>query len=117
MNTDHEIYKMTAAVNGARHATSSYDHPFEEKYVMDNFYAFARGDMFVALTNSYDQVEYDVPNLPWADGTTVCSIYNYSDCQQINGGSMHVTLVNGENKIYIPKTNSFFDQDEVFVQA
>ena len=118
MNTDSDIYKMTAAVNAARHATSSYDHSVDEKYVEDNFYAFARGDMFVALTNSYDQVQYTVPNLPWSDGTTVCSIYNGDDCQQINGGSMQVTLVNGENKIYIPKTNSFFDSNEkIIVQS
>jgi alpha-amylase len=118
MNTDSDIYKMTAAINKARHSTSSYDHQVDEKYVEDNFYAFARGDMFVALTNSYDQVQYTVPNLPWSDGTTVCNIYNGDDCQQIQGGSMQVTLVNGENKIYVPKTNSFFDSaEELFVQS
>ena len=28
---------------------------------------------------------------------------------------MQVTLVNGENKIYIPKTNSFFDSNEEII--
>ena len=77
--------------------------------------------MFVALTNSYDHVEYKVPNLPYSDGTTVCNIFNGSDCQTVNGGSLDVTLENGESKIYVPKTNSFFAKDdvkeEVFVQA
>ena len=115
MFIDTDLYRMTAAVNAARHATSSYDHSFDEKYVEDNFYAFARGDMFVALTNSYEQVQYTVSNLSWSDGTTVCSIYNGEDCQQINSGSMQVTLINGENKIYIPKTNSFFDSKEEII--
>ena len=112
MNTNSDIYKMTAAINKARKSTKSYDHPQQEKYVMDNFYAYSRGEMFVALTNSYNQVQYHVPNLPWSDGTTVCSIFNGSDCQQIQGGGMDVTLVNGEAKIYVPKTNSFFDEEE-----
>lgn len=90
---------------------------------MDNFYAYSRGEMFVALTNSYNQVQYTVPNLPWNDGTTVCNIFwPTSDCQQIHNKSMTVTLMNGESKIYIPKTNSFFDdvvfpQQDVFIQA
>jgi alpha-amylase len=54
MNTNSDIYQMTAAINKARKSTQSFNHPSDEKYVMDNFYAFARGDMFVALTNSYD---------------------------------------------------------------
>jgi alpha-amylase len=80
MNTDSDIYKMTAAINKARKSTESYNHPADEKYVMDNFYAYQRGDMFVALTNSYDQVNYNVPNLSYTDGTTVCNIFNDSDC-------------------------------------
>ena len=103
---------MTAAINKARKSTKSFDHPQEEKYVMDNFYAYSRGEMFVALTNGENQVQYHVPNLPWNDGTVVCSIFNHSDCQTIQGKGMDVTLVNGESKIYIPKTNSFFDQDQ-----
>jgi hypothetical protein len=54
MNTDSDLYKKTALVNKARKQTESYKQPYEEKYDADNFYAFARGDMLVALTNSYD---------------------------------------------------------------
>ena len=61
--------------------------------------------MFVALTNSYDNVQYDVPNLPWSDGTTVCDIFDENDCQQVNGGQMHVELNNGQAKIYVPKSS------------
>jgi alpha-amylase len=95
MNTNSDIYKMTAAINKARKATSSFDHPQEEKYVTDNFYAFSRGEMFVALTNTHNQVEYTVPNMPWADGTTVCNIFNSGECQSISGKSLKVTLQNG----------------------
>jgi alpha-amylase len=111
MNTNSDIYKMTAAINKARKSTQSYDHPQEEKYVTDNFYAFARGQMFVALTNNHNSVSQTVPNAPWANGTTVCNIfYPDSDCQTIQNGSINVSLQNGESKIYVPKSNSFFSE-------
>jgi len=105
MNTDSDLYKKTALVNKARKQTESYKQPYEEKYAADNFYAFARGDMFVALTNSYDNVQYNVPNLNWSDGTTVCDIFDQNDCQTINGGQMDVSLNNGQAKIYVPQTS------------
>jgi len=117
MNKDFDLYKKTAAVNKARKATEAYKSPFEEKYVMDNFYAYSRGDMFVALTNSYDHVSYTVPNLPWADGTTVCNIFDQSQCQQINGGSMNVNLDNGQGAVYIPQSSSFFQEDYEAIQS
>jgi len=43
MKTDSDIYKMTAAINNARKHMSVWDHPYEERYVTDNFYAFQRG--------------------------------------------------------------------------
>ena len=35
MNTNSDIYKMTAAINQARKTMKSYDHPFEERYVQE----------------------------------------------------------------------------------
>ena len=56
MNTSSDIYKMTAAINQARKAHQIWNHPMEEKYVLDNVYCFNRGDFFVAVTNHQDQV-------------------------------------------------------------
>jgi len=75
MDTNSDIYKMTAAINKARKAHQIWDHPLEEKYKLDNFYAFARGDFMVALTNSGNTVDITVPNAPFADGTKVCNIF------------------------------------------
>lgn len=94
---------MTAAINKARKAHQIWNHPVEEKYVLDNFYAFSRGDFLVAMTNSHNTQQVEVPNTPFADGTTVCNIfYPDSDCQQIQGGKLNVYLANGESKIYVP---------------
>jgi alpha-amylase len=115
MNTNSDIYKMTAAINKARKAVQIWDHPFEEKYVLDNIYAFSRGPMFVAVTNGSEQVQVssDVKS-NWNDGTTVCNIFSPdSDCQTIQGGKLNLTLMNGESKIYLPKSSSFFNTEEV----
>ena len=116
MNTDSDIYKMPAAVNNARKSTQSYNSDFQEKYVLDNFYAFSRGDMLVALTNSHNQQQIAIPNTPWSDGTTVCNIfYPDSDCQTISNKTINVTLANGENKIYVPKS-SLEQTQEIIIQ-
>ena len=110
MNTDSDIYKMTAAINKARKAHQIWNHALEEKYKLDNFYAFARGDFLVALTNSGNTLDQTVPNAPFADGTKVCNIfYPNDDCQTIQGGNINIHLENGESKIFVPANSSFFD--------
>jgi alpha-amylase len=110
MNTNYDIYKKTALINKARKAHKIWEHPLEEKYVLDNFYAFARGDFLVALTNSHNTVNVKVPNAPFANGTVVCNIfYPTTDCQTIQGGAIDVYLANGESKIYVPQSSQFFE--------
>jgi alpha-amylase len=113
MNTNFDMYVKTAAINKARKAHAIWDHPLDEKYVTDNFYAFARGDFFVALTNTHNTQDIAVPNAPWSDGTEVCNIfYPDQDCQTIQGGTINVHLQDGESKIFIPKSSSFFATEE-----
>jgi len=82
MNRNSDIYKFTAAINHARKVHRIWEKPMNEKYVLDNFYAFTRGDFFVALTNKHGDVSVNVPNTGFADGTTVCNIfYPDTDCQ------------------------------------
>ena len=117
MNTNSDIYQMTKKINAARKAHQIWSHPLEEKYVLDNVYAYNRGDFFIALTNSNNQVDIQ-PAAAWNDGTKVCNIfYPDSDCQTIAGGKLNLTLKNGEVKVYIPSTSSYFtDNKETFLQ-
>lgn len=74
-----------------------------ERYVDDNFYAFSRGNLFVALTNSKSQIVRKVTYNPFSEGETVCNIfYPTTDCLKVTGGTLEVTLNNGEPKIFIP---------------
>jgi alpha-amylase len=116
MNTQSDMYKKTAAINRARKAHKVWEHPVAEKYVLDNFYAFSRGDFFVAVTNSHNTQHIQVPNAPWANGTVVCNIfYPTTDCQTIQNGMIDVYLGDAESKIYIPKNSAFFEEQDVEV--
>lgn len=55
MNTNADIYQMTAKINAARKAHQIWNHSQDEKWVEQNIYAYNRGDFFVALTNSGNQ--------------------------------------------------------------
>lgn len=85
MNTNSDIYQMTAKINAARKAHQIWNHQQEEKYVMDNVYAYNRGDFFVALTNSGNDVSFQPSAQGFAnEGTQVCNIfYPDTDCQTV----------------------------------
>lgn len=56
MNTQAEIYQYVAKINKARKAAQVWNHPYVERYVLDNFFAFSKGDMLVLTTNSLNTV-------------------------------------------------------------
>ena len=86
-----------------------------EKYAQDNFYAFQRGDMFVALTNKHDNVSVQVPNSGFSNGIVVCNIFfPDTDCQTIQNGNINIFLLNGESKIYVPKESLYINEDKTF---
>jgi hypothetical protein len=104
---------MTAKVNKARKAAKVWDHPLEEKYVLDHVYAFSRGEMMVATTNTDNQQNFS-PSACWSEGTTVCNIFNSNDCQKVQGGKINIQL-NGSPKIYMPKGSVSMEDDEDMV--
>lgn len=118
MDTSSEIYKMTADINRARKAMQIWDYPFDEKYCTDNFYAFARGKFLVATTNTHTDQSISVPNTHFEVGEVVCNIFfPETDCQTIKEGNvLDVYLMNGESKVYIPKTSDFFENKSTQVE-
>lgn len=87
------------------------NQPFAEKWVDDQLYAFTRGKFLVAVTNQvYGQVHADVPNTGFAEGEQVCNIFFSGDCAKITNGKLGVYLNNGEVKVFVPKSSSFFSE-------
>lgn len=106
---NHDIFKFIQTINKARQAQQSYNSPFAEKWVDDTLYAFTRGRFFVALTNNVNgQVHQDVPNTGFSEGETLCNVLVGGDCVVVKGGKVPVYLNNGEVKVFVPKSSSFF---------
>ncbi|TNV80654.1 hypothetical protein FGO68_gene13906 [Halteria grandinella] len=106
---NNELFKFIQTLNKARTAQGVVHNAFAEKWVDDTLYAFTRGKFFVALTNQVNgQVHQDVPNTGFSEGETVCNIFFSGDCVKITGGKLPVYLSNGEAKVFVPKTSSFF---------
>jgi len=91
------------AINHARKVHQIWNHPQEERYVLDNIYCFNRGDFFVALTNQGNNVNIQPQTPQWSNGTKVCNIfYPTTDCQTVQNGKIDLWLTNGESKVYVP---------------
>lgn len=105
MNPNHEIYHMMKASNQARKDHQVWKYPQVERYIDDNFYAFSRGEVLVALTNFGGSVSRTVTYLPFKEGDRVCNIFNFSDCLTVSQGKLNVNLDNYQVKVYV-KANS-----------
>jgi alpha-amylase len=76
-----------------------------QRYADDTFYAFTRGDTFVALTNAGQGGQTQSRTItyhPYPDGQKLCNLFNPSDCVVVEGGAFTVQLVNGAPKVYDP---------------
>ena len=111
MNTQSDIYQMTAKVNQVRKEHNIGHQEHVEKYVTDNFYAYSRGDVLIAITNTHDKQHESIPNAPWSDGTEVCNaFYPTTDCQTIKNKTIDVWLADGECKIYLSKSSKIIQE-------
>ena len=74
MNTDAPLYEFTSAVVRARKEYGTWADNQVERYVTDNFYAWSKGEVLIATTNSEAGASYSLPYLPWKSGTTVVDL-------------------------------------------
>ncbi|EFA77339.1 putative alpha-amylase [Heterostelium album PN500] len=105
-NTDSTLYQFIRTVVLFVKQQSLYQYPQIQRYADDSFYAFTRGDTFVALTNggsNQGQISRTITYQPYQDGTTLCNIFwPTEDCIKVVDGQFTIYLDNGESKIYYP---------------
>ena len=72
----------------------------------------------MALTNIGGTVSRSVTYHPYADGQVVCNIFYSTDCVTVSGGILQVSLLNGEAKIYVPKSamndDTIINEEELY---
>jgi len=97
-----DIYGFLRTINTVRKTTRYFEFPQVQRFVDDNFYAFSRGPVFFAFTNSHDEQTRTITYHSYPQGTLLCNIFHPSDCVKVEGGSFPVVLKNGETKIFVP---------------
>jgi len=92
---------MIGKINAQRKHNQIWNDEQIERYVDDQFYAYSRGSMLVALTNQYNgNTQRTVTYTPYNNGDVVCDIFS-GNCQTVNNGSVNVNLSNGYPQIFV----------------
>lgn len=76
-----------------------------QRYSDNSFYAFTRGNTFVATTNvgsGGQQQQRSITYHPYPNGTKLCNVFQCGDCVTVQNAAFSVTLVSGYPKIYDP---------------
>jgi alpha-amylase len=105
-DTEHWLYAFisTIAKFRVKLGAAVYDAPQVERYVDDEFFAFSRGNVFVATTNtgSGGTLSRTITYHPYADGITLKNILDPSNPVTVEGGKFTVNIENGQPKVYYP---------------
>ena len=103
LNPEAEMYKFIAQINKYRKKLKITEGKYTERFVSDEFYAFSRGNVYVATTNVINQNgQFKATYHPFVDGSEICNIYD-NDCITIENGVFLVEFRNGVPKVFIPK--------------
>ncbi|EGG15229.1 putative alpha-amylase [Cavenderia fasciculata] len=107
-NNQTDLYQFIKTVNQFTKQVSISQYPQIQRYADDTFYAYTRGDVFVALTNggsNQGQISRNITYQPYPDNTVLCNIFwETEDCIKVVNGQFEVFLDQGESKIYHPIT-------------
>ena len=103
--TDTEMYSFLGKIVDTRKKHQVWKEEAVERWVDDTFYAWSKGDVFVATTNQDNGTQSrKVTFLPYQEGQTVCNVHNPSECITVQGGALEVSLEGGA-KVFAPKTS------------
>ena len=106
LNTKSYLYQVIKTMVYYRKKNQIWNYVATERYVDNNFYAFSRNQVFVAMTNAdIGQNRHTVTYIPYKNGETVCNILYKTDCLTINNNRLDVVLNSGEVKIFVPKSS------------
>jgi len=106
-----ELYVFLQKSISVRKSFQIWNLDCTERYVTPDLYAFSRGDVLIATTNSNNpRLTYRVDNLPYKSGDIVCNIYWKQDCLTVTPDGLDIILLDGEPKVYILKSQIASDQ-------
>jgi len=105
MDMQSPYYKFISLVLKYRSKMGFNNYSQIQRYSDPDFYAFTRGQTFMAFTNKWYKVQREIIYHPYPEGTVLCNIFWESDCITVKNSKFTVSLMDAETKILIPKEN------------
>jgi len=115
-DTNSDIYQYIKTILTFRKKTQFYNNTQIQRWSDDTFYAFTRGNIFFAFTNSKSQQVRLITYHPYSNGVTLCNLFYPSDCVIVTAGTFPVYLNNGEVKILAPKGTFEGESNEEIIE-
>ena len=100
MNTNSDTYKMVKVLNDFRRNAQIWNLPQVQRYADDQFYAFTRGEYFLAFTNQDYDFSRTITYHSYAIGTRLCNIFDKNDNMTVNSNQFTISMGQGNFKIY-----------------
>jgi alpha-amylase len=101
-NKDAEMYKYVRDINFLRFRTQFYKFEQVERMADDNFYAFTRGPVFFAFTNTQEEQVRTIKSHDYPAGTVLCNAVDSKECVPVVNGEFAVKITGKLPKILVP---------------
>jgi alpha-amylase len=105
-DTQHPLYQFIKTCNDLRAkvgAQTVAESEHIQRFVDDTFYAFSRGNVFIATTNGESTQTRTITFHPFHDGQVLSNIFDPSDTVTVANNQFQVNLDSGLPKIYYPQ--------------
>jgi len=107
-STSNSLYSLITTLIAYRKQAQVWNYNQTQRYADDQFYAFTRGNTFVALTNGgskQGQITRTITYHPYSNGQKLCNLfYPTTDCITVANNSFVVYLDHGESKVLFPSS-------------
>lgn len=105
-NPNSDMSTFLKTINAFKLQTQCALADHTQRYSDDTFYAFSRGQAFVATTNVGQNGATQTRTItyhPYSNGQTICNLFNCGDCITVNNNQFQITLSGGMPKLYSPE--------------
>ena len=102
-NNTNDLYNYIKIANQVRKAQKIYEKDFKRRYADDNFYAFSRGDVLIAVGNGKTGTII-ITRHGLNEGEKLCNKLKDNDCITVTNDELQIGM-DGEPKIFVKAEN------------
>jgi len=100
MNRNSKIYQVLKKAINVRKTHKVWNHPYNHLWHTDNMLAFARGEVLIVLTNKGKGLNIEIPNVPFPNGSRICSVLD-GGCTSVNNGKAYIKLEGNQTGVFV----------------